>query len=198
MSNQARRLERFLTQPFFVTEQFTGQTGRLVPLEDALEGCERILNDEFANWPEHALYMIGADFGGAGTDELKVWLPAEMLFEEEVSRIRAEAENGWFGMLPKHIDFVTALVPGVMTFRALRQAGRVPRGRPRHPGEVRRGSPVSTRKAVRGTSLDELKQEVERQFLAQQEREKAARALEAKLEADLVRRLLEVEKMRNG
>jgi len=58
--NQARRLERFLTQPFFVTEQFTGQTGRLVPLEDALDGCERILNDEFSNWPEHSLYMIGS------------------------------------------------------------------------------------------------------------------------------------------
>ena len=57
--NRARRLERFLTQPFFVTEQFTGQPGRLVPLEDALDGCERILNDEFANRPEHALYMIG-------------------------------------------------------------------------------------------------------------------------------------------
>ncbi len=53
---------------------------------------------------------------------------------------------------------------------------------------------VSTRQAVRGTSLDLLKQEVERQFRAQQEREKAARAMEAKLEADLVRRLLEVEK----
>jgi F-type H+-transporting ATPase subunit beta len=57
--NRARRLERFLTQPFFVTEQFTGQPGKLVPLADALDGCERILNDEFANRPEHALYMIG-------------------------------------------------------------------------------------------------------------------------------------------
>ncbi len=57
---RARRLERFLTQPFFVTEQFTGQPGKLVRLEDALEGCERILNDEFAKLPEQALYMIGA------------------------------------------------------------------------------------------------------------------------------------------
>lgn len=57
--NRARRLERFFTQPFFVTEQFTGQQGRLVPLADALDGCERILNDEFAGRPEHALYMIG-------------------------------------------------------------------------------------------------------------------------------------------
>jgi len=57
---RARRLERFLTQPFFVTEQFTNQPGRLVSLEDALQGCERILNDEFAKYPEQALYMIGS------------------------------------------------------------------------------------------------------------------------------------------
>jgi len=127
--------------------------------------------------------------------KLKVRLPAEILFEEEVSRIRAEAENGWFGLLPRHIDFVTALVPGVMTFQ--------PGGRPEeyvaldHGILVKCGAEVSVsaRQAVRGTSLTGLKQEVERQFLAREERDKAARALEAKLEADLVRQLFEVEKL---
>ena len=57
---RARRLERFLTQPFFTTEQFTGLTGKLVSLTDALDGCERILKDEFNDRPESALYMIGA------------------------------------------------------------------------------------------------------------------------------------------
>ena len=57
--NRARRLERFLTQPFFTTKQFTGLEGRLVSLEDALDGCERILNDEFHDFPERSLYMIG-------------------------------------------------------------------------------------------------------------------------------------------
>ncbi|MCX5818537.1 MAG: F0F1 ATP synthase subunit beta [Deltaproteobacteria bacterium] len=56
---RARRLERFFTQPFHVTEQFIGKEGRVVPLEAALSGCERILNDEFADYPESALYMIG-------------------------------------------------------------------------------------------------------------------------------------------
>jgi F-type H+/Na+-transporting ATPase subunit beta len=56
---RARRLERFLTQPFFTSEQFTGYEGRMVSREDALDGCERILNDEFADYPERALYMIG-------------------------------------------------------------------------------------------------------------------------------------------
>jgi F-type H+-transporting ATPase subunit beta len=57
--NRARRLERFLTQPFYVTEQFTGMEGKMVALEDALDGCERILNDDMADVPERALYMIG-------------------------------------------------------------------------------------------------------------------------------------------
>ncbi len=56
---RARRLERFLTQPFRATEQFTGQPGKLVPVEDTLSGCERILADEFADVSESALYMIG-------------------------------------------------------------------------------------------------------------------------------------------
>jgi F-type H+-transporting ATPase subunit beta len=62
---RARRLERFLTQPFFTTERFTGLQGKLVTLEEALDGCERILRDEFKDYPESALYMIG------GVDEAK-------------------------------------------------------------------------------------------------------------------------------
>jgi len=57
---RARRLERFLTQPFFTTGQFTGLKGKLVSLADSLDGCERILNDEFKDHPERALYMIGS------------------------------------------------------------------------------------------------------------------------------------------
>jgi F-type H+/Na+-transporting ATPase subunit beta len=57
---RARRLERFLTQPFFTTEQFSGIKGRAVSLKDSLDGCERILRDEFKDFPENALYMIGA------------------------------------------------------------------------------------------------------------------------------------------
>ncbi|MDJ0651014.1 MAG: F0F1 ATP synthase subunit beta [Xenococcaceae cyanobacterium MO_188.B19] len=57
---RARRLERFLTQPFFTTEQFTGLPGKMVTLEAALDGCDRILNDEFDLLPEQNLYMIGS------------------------------------------------------------------------------------------------------------------------------------------
>ncbi|WP_462324319.1 F0F1 ATP synthase subunit beta [Desulfoplanes sp.] len=57
---QARRLERFLTQPFFTTEHFTGRSGKLVSTQAALEGCERILNGDFSDRPEKDLYMIGS------------------------------------------------------------------------------------------------------------------------------------------
>jgi F-type H+-transporting ATPase subunit beta len=67
---RARRLERFLTQPFFTTEQFSGMKGRLVSLKDSLDGCERILRDEFKDYPESALYMIGA-IGEAKKPEAK-------------------------------------------------------------------------------------------------------------------------------
>src|SRR5262249_33942397 len=56
---RARRLERFLTQPFFVTEMFTGHEGRRVPLARAVEGCEAILAGDYDSYDESALYMIG-------------------------------------------------------------------------------------------------------------------------------------------
>ncbi len=57
---RARRLERFLTQPFFTTEQFTEIHGQGLTLAESLDGFERILKDEFKDYPESALYMIGS------------------------------------------------------------------------------------------------------------------------------------------
>ena len=57
---RARRLERFLTQPFYSTEQFTGNPGKAVSLADTIDGCEQILKDAFADRHERSLYMIGA------------------------------------------------------------------------------------------------------------------------------------------
>lgn len=76
---RARRLERFLTQPFFTTEQFTGLTGQLVSLSDALDGCERILADEFKALPESALYMIGV----VGDAKVKVKTKPEQRMDKE-------------------------------------------------------------------------------------------------------------------
>jgi len=126
--------------------------------------------------------------------KLTVWLPSELFLEKEVVRIKAKAENGWFGMLPKHVDFVTALLPSVLIFQ---EAGKPEEYLAIDHGilvKCGRQVKISTRNAVRGASLDELKRNVETQFLAREEIEAKARVWEAKLETELVRRLLEVEK----
>jgi F-type H+-transporting ATPase subunit beta len=87
---RARRLERFLTQPFFTTEQFTGLSGKLVSLEESLDGCERILNDEFKDYPERALYMIGAI--SEAKAKKKDEPPAKPAKSEEPSKSDSETE----------------------------------------------------------------------------------------------------------
>jgi F-type H+-transporting ATPase subunit beta len=56
---RARRLQRFMAQPFMVTEAFTGRAGRTVKLTDTLAGCRAILDGACDDWPESALYMVG-------------------------------------------------------------------------------------------------------------------------------------------
>jgi F-type H+-transporting ATPase subunit beta len=84
---RARRLERFLTQPFFTTEQFTGLQGKLVSLEEALDGCERILHDEFKDYPESALYMIGA------VDEAKQKMKPDLNSKPEIQHAAADTHE---------------------------------------------------------------------------------------------------------
>ena len=57
--NRARRIERFLSQPFFVAEQFTGQEGVYVELEDTIRGFKEIINGKHDDLPEEAFYMVG-------------------------------------------------------------------------------------------------------------------------------------------
>jgi F-type H+-transporting ATPase subunit beta len=56
---RARRIERFLSQPFFVAEVFTGLSGKYVSLNDSVNGFQRILNGELDNLPEQAFYLVG-------------------------------------------------------------------------------------------------------------------------------------------
>jgi len=57
---RARRLQRFLSQPFFVAQQFTGFAGKYVKLEETVSSFERVLAGEFDQLPEQAFYMVGA------------------------------------------------------------------------------------------------------------------------------------------
>ncbi len=57
--NRARRVQRFLSQPFFVAEQFTGLQGRYVKLEDTIRSFKAVLAGEYDHLPENAFYMVG-------------------------------------------------------------------------------------------------------------------------------------------
>ena len=57
--DRARKIQRFLSQPFFVAEQFTGTPGAYVPLEDTVRGFKEILDGKHDDLPEQAFYMVG-------------------------------------------------------------------------------------------------------------------------------------------
>ncbi|NER03172.1 MAG: F0F1 ATP synthase subunit beta, partial [Okeania sp. SIO3C4] len=57
---RARKIERFLSQPFFVAEVFTGSPGQYVKLEDTMKGFKMILSGELDELPEQAFYMVGS------------------------------------------------------------------------------------------------------------------------------------------
>ena len=123
--------------------------------------------------------------------KLKVLLPTEVLLDEHITKITAEAEDGSFCLLPRHIDFLTALVPGLLSFET-------PGGKERFLAIdegilIKCGSEVliSTGHAVEGKNLGALEQTITDQFLVLDEHEKKARAAATKLEADLIRRLME-------
>jgi F-type H+-transporting ATPase subunit epsilon len=124
---------------------------------------------------------------------LKVLLPTEVLVHEDVDRVTAEAHNGSFCLLPRHIDFAAALVPGLLSFQA--KGGKevflaVDEGVLVKEG---RNVTVSTRNAVRSPDLGRLRETVEERFKTLDDREKTARSAMAKIEAGFVRRFLEIQ-----
>lgn len=125
---------------------------------------------------------------------LRVWTPTEILVTAAVAKVKAEAEDGWFGVLPRHVDFVTSLVPGVLTFESV--DGETHYIAIDYGVLVKCGAElsVSTRNAVLGVDLGNLRETAEMHFRTLRDKHRAAQVLEASLEADLVRRLLEVEK----
>jgi len=120
--------------------------------------------------------------------ELKILLPAGVLLEEEVAKVTAEAENGFFTMLPRHIDFVSALVPGIFSyltadgeerFIALDEGVIVKQGEQVY---------VSAARAVPGDDLEQLEATVENELKVLDESEKKARSVMSRLEVDTLRR----------
>ena len=125
---------------------------------------------------------------------LTVLLPTEILVDEEVAKVVAEAQNGSFCLLPRHIDFVAALVPGLLSF--VKTADGAEEFLAADEGLLVKCGPqvlVSTRQAVRGGELGLLRETVEKTFKVLTDQEKRARTALANLEANFIRRLLKLE-----
>ena len=124
---------------------------------------------------------------------LKILLPAEVLIVQDVNKIVAEAENGSFCLMPNHIDFVATLSPGLFTYEST--AG----GQELYAMDVgtlvKKGVEVlvSTRNAVRAPDLGQVKQVVIQQYDRLDEREKMVRSASAKLEASMIRRIVDLK-----
>ncbi len=122
---------------------------------------------------------------------LKVLLPEKVLLDEETVKVNAEGDNGSFVLLPKHVDFVSALVPGLLSYTS-------PEGEEAFLATdqgilVKCGNEVlvSTRLAVLGPELGKLQAIVEERFKVVDEKERNTRSALARLEADLARRFFE-------
>ncbi len=123
---------------------------------------------------------------------LKVLLPEKVLLNEEAEKINAEGENGSFALLPRHVDFISSLAPGLLSFTP-------PGGEEEvflatdHGILVKCGNEVlvSTRLAVLGPELGTLERIVEENFKDVSEKERSTRSALARLEADLARRFFE-------
>jgi F-type H+-transporting ATPase subunit epsilon len=124
---------------------------------------------------------------------LKVLLPFQVFVENpRVTRIVAETRQGSFGILPRRLDCVAALVPGILVYEtdsdgeayvAIDEGVLVKTGM-----EVL----ISVRNAIGGTRLDQLRQAVEQEFLTLDEHEKLVRSVVARMESGFIRRFAEL------
>jgi F-type H+-transporting ATPase subunit epsilon len=128
--------------------------------------------------------------------QLRIFLPETVLLERTVQKVVAEGQSGSFGLLPRHVDFVEPLVPGILSFVPAGDAAQdevfvavdegllVKCGR-----EVR----VSVRDAVVGPELGTLEHTVRDRFQQIDEREHAMRTALAKLESEVIRSFVDTQ-----
>lgn len=121
-------------------------------------------------------------------------LPTRVLYQGRARKLFAVAENGAFGMLPNHIDFVTSLVPSVLILtleHGSEQIFGIDEGI-----LVKKGHQVdiAIRRGVLGKDLDSLQDSVRRNFVEVDEDERVARSALSRLEAGMVRRFADLQR----
>jgi F-type H+-transporting ATPase subunit epsilon len=124
---------------------------------------------------------------------LRLFLPSRVLIDRRVRKVVAEAADGSFCFLPRHVDFAAALVPGI--FQYVEEGGRerfvaVDGGLLVKQGEEVR---VVSGRAVPSEDLDALRRTVEDEYRNLDEQQRKARTAAARMEAGFVRRFLELE-----
>ncbi|MEJ2308087.1 MAG: F0F1 ATP synthase subunit epsilon [Gammaproteobacteria bacterium] len=132
------------------------------------------------------------DISRDATMRLQVLLPTRVLVDTRVTKVIAEAENGEFCLLPRHIDFVAALLPGILYFHvgASERYAAIDAGILVKCG---RDVFVSTPNGVEGTDLATLEALVEEHFLELDEHERKARTALGRLEAGALRGFRELQ-----
>jgi F-type H+-transporting ATPase subunit epsilon len=127
---------------------------------------------------------------------LEVLLPTEVLIDREVAKIVAEGADGHFGLLPRHADMATALVPGILLYTPVGGAEAflgVDEGVLVKCGET---VTVSVLNAVAGDDLATLRATVHARYVELDEHARTAKSALARLEAGVVRRFVEYEERR--
>jgi F-type H+-transporting ATPase subunit epsilon len=128
---------------------------------------------------------------------LKVRTPTAMIFDGEVTKIIVEGLNGSFALLPRHVDFLSKIVPGIVVYDEKEQGEKflaVDEGILVKQAEI---VYLSVREAVADADLGELKKTVEKRFQRREQEERKAMSAVSKLESDFIKRYLEVRKMRS-
>ena len=126
--------------------------------------------------------------------QVTLHLPTRTLFTGQATKLFAVAQNGSFGILPNHIDFVTALVPSVLTLMTPEEEELVfgiDEGLLVKKGHI---VDVAIQRGVQGDDLNTLRDIVRDTFVEMDENERMARSALSRLEANMVRRFAELRR----
>ena len=125
---------------------------------------------------------------------LKILIPNQVFLDQPVNKVMAEAVDGCFCLLPHHVDFVAALVAGVIIYEDEQYGERFLATDEGVLAKVGSQVLISTRNAAQSNDLGELRAKIRQQYGELDEKERVARSASARLEAGLVRRFMELNK----
>ncbi len=134
--SRARKIQRFLSQPFSVAEVFTGSPGKYVSLKDTIKGFRMIVDGECDALPEQAFYMVGDDRGSvresedlavgekpmAHTIHVDVVSAEEQIFSGDAEFVVLPGIMGELGIYPRHTPLLTQIKPGAVRIKIPGQA----------------------------------------------------------------------------